>query len=255
MSLKVVVLLQEDRFVIPKNVMKILAAGHKIQMLVVADTTGSLVNMKAKFIRWFGPLPFLKLGIAAVKEQCACNIKRQPELTGVGVLARKFGIPLVRTARINDSQLVAKIESLRPDLIVSFSAPQIIREPLLSLPRLGCVNLHCSLLPNYRGLLPSFWVLLHNERFTGATVHTMGADIDDGAIYGQTKVELQGIRTIYDVIRKTKEAGGELLVRVMDDLEAGRITPSENRINEGSYFSWPTVAQAREFRAKGFRLI
>jgi methionyl-tRNA formyltransferase len=130
----------------------------------------------------------------------------------------------------------------------------VFKECLLTLPRHGCINLHCSLLPLYAGLLPSFWVLYHQEQKTGATVHYMATKIDNGGILGQEIVTIEPGSTMLDVIRKTKQVGGDLMVRVVQEIASGTVTVRENREEEGSYFGWPTIEQMREFRWKGGRL-
>jgi methionyl-tRNA formyltransferase len=127
-------------------------------------------------------------------------------------------------------------------------------QSLLTLPRHGCINLHCSLLPRYAGLLPSFWVLYHHERQTGATVHYMDTRIDNGGILGQEVVPIEAGATMLDVIRTTKRVGGDLMVRVVQGIAAGAVSVKENREADGSYFGWPTIEQMRQFRRQGGRL-
>jgi methionyl-tRNA formyltransferase len=154
----------------------------------------------------------------------------------------------------NAAPLLERLRGLDLDVIVSFSAPQVFKTELLRLPRQGCINLHCSLLPHYRGLLPSFWVLYHGEPASGATVHFMDAEIDNGALIKQAHVPLNGARSMDRVLDLTKKRGGELMVEALRELAAGTARPLPNPVEEGSYFTWPTDQEAREFRARGYRL-
>ncbi|MGZ7367589.1 formyltransferase family protein, partial [Streptococcus pyogenes] len=77
------------------------------------------------------------------------------------------GIPFGIERDANAPAFLARLRAHAPDVIVSFSASQVFRKELLRLPAKGCINLHCSLLPHYRGLLPSFWVLFHGEPRSG----------------------------------------------------------------------------------------
>ena len=123
------------------------------------------------------------------------------------------------------------------------------------MPRFGIINVHGALLPDYRGLLPSFWYLYNDEKTGGATVHYMSADIDDGDIIEQGSVDLTDCRSMFRLMKKTKTLGGELMVRAIEDIAKGTVRPRKNETAKGSYFTWPTVEQAREFRARGKRLI
>ena len=88
----------------------------------------------------------------------------------------------------NAQSSIAWLSDRQLDLVVSYSAPCVFRTQLLDLPKFGCINLHCSLLPKYTGLLPSFWTLYEKTTTLGATVHKMDSQIDNGAILGQVVV-------------------------------------------------------------------
>ena len=140
-------------------------------------------------------------------------------------------------------------------MIGSFSAPCIFNIDLLEIPKYGCINLHCSLLPKYPGQLPSFWTLFNEEKEIGATVHYMDSKIDNGKILGQVKVELPSPLTMFSVINATKNAGGMLMVNVIQDMIGGNLIEKDNHIAKNGYYRWPTIDQIRQFRFKGGRLI
>ena len=102
------------------------------------------------------------------------------------------------------------------DVIVSFSAPVVFRQNLLGLPKYGCINLHCSLLPLYSGIMPSFWVLFYKESYTGATIHMMDTKIDNGDILAQKRVEIYEDDSMFEIIRRTKGVGGRLMVDTLN---------------------------------------
>jgi len=89
----------------------------------------------------------------------------------------------------------------------------------------------------------------------GATVHMMSSDIDDGAIVEQGSVDISDCKTMVQLMKKTKLLGGELMVKAIESYTNGTATTRPNNTEEGSYFTWPTVAQAKEFRKKGKRLV
>jgi methionyl-tRNA formyltransferase len=125
----------------------------------------------------------------------------------------------------------------------------------LSIPRLGCINLHCSYLPEYAGLLPSFWALYHQEKETGVTVHYMDDKIDSGAILSQARVPIDPKMTMFELVQKTKRVGGDLVCQVISRFRTEKIESKENRPEQRSYHSWPTLQQMKEFRLRGGKLI
>jgi methionyl-tRNA formyltransferase len=104
-------------------------------------------------------------------------------------------------------------------------------------------------------VLPSFWTLYHGERETGATVHFMDDKIDNGKILAQIKIDISDCQSMFQVIQKTKKIGGQLMVDVVEQIQNGNIDPKPNDLSCGSYFTWPTIEQIREFRKHGGRLI
>lgn len=253
---------QEDGFFIPQNISMLANhPGLETDHVVILDTAGSLVNRKMMFLRGFGLFQSSKLAI-----RIACNrlIDALDRLVGyklplkkrsIRAVARSCGIPCHVVKNPNDPSFVREISNWSPDVVVSFSAPCVFSPELLAVPRHGCVNLHCSLLPMYAGLLPSFWVLYNGEKQTGATVHVMDDKIDNGPVLCQVKVPLQPGMTMFQVLNDTKKAGGELMLRGLEMLrDQEQVTPRESQ-EQLQYFSWPEIQQIRDFRKRGGRLI
>ena len=260
--MNIAVITQPDSAVIPENIAKLAGLpGIALKAVVVLDVKGALANKRGYFLQGFGVWQCFKLFATLKIQRLSTGIRRSVgarvragEGMSVERLAKHLSVPCVCTTELHSQQLLAQLESLDLDLIVSFSAPIVFKEQLLSLPRQGCINLHCSLLPRYAGLLPSFWVLYHHEPATGATVHYMDTRIDNGGILGQEVVAIEPGSTMLDVIRKTKRVGGDLMVRVVQGIAAGTVSVRENREADGSYFGWPSVEQMRQFCRQGGRL-
>lgn len=259
---KVAFITQEDSFVIPQNIERILRLpGVETQLIAVVDSSGSVINRKSVFIRGFGLLQSLRMGLALL---WARMLNALDSIMGYRFLTRKRSAEAVaRKNRIafrtvhnaNDEVFVKYIESLSLDLIVSYSCPSVFKQRLLQAPRLGCINLHCSVLPAYAGLLPSFWVLYYGEKEAGASIHYMDDRIDNGAILAQCRIPVPSGTTMFKLIRKTKAVGRELMAEVIEQFRNGTVKPVPNLLSDGSYFSWPTVEQMQEFRRRGGRLI
>lgn len=258
--MKVVILTQADSFFIPKNIDKVAEICEVIEVVQI-DSKGSLSNKLSDFLNWFGYLQIFKLGLRLVVRKLENTIdllsgyKINHGFCSVKAIALKRRIPIQTIKNINDQSFINHINKVNPDLIVSYSAPQVIKEPLLSFPKYGIINVHGSLLPDYRGLLPSFWYLYNDEKTGGATVHYMSKNIDDGAIILQDKISLIGCKSMFEVMNRTKELGGNLMVDAIKQIKNQTLVIKPNNSSEGRYFTWPTIEQAKIFRGKGKRLI
>ena len=259
-KLRVVIMTQNDRFFIPRNIYK---AAQVCQLLEVVevDCKSSLDNKLGDYYKWFGFMQCAKMGVKTIWREGQkymdrlCGYKLHKGFCSVGDVAKAMGVAHRVINDSNDKAFVEHIRQLNPDLIVSFSAPQIIKEELLSLPKHGIINVHGSLLPDYRGCLPSFWYIYNGEKLGGATVHYMSAKIDDGAILNQDSVDISDCKSMFQLMEKTKTLGGELIVRTIEEIAAGTVQSRPNKVDEGRYFTWPTTEQAKDFLARGCRLI
>ncbi len=260
--MRIVVISQEDSFTLPGNVEKLLAIeGVEVPLIVTLDTSGTLLNRKAHFVKGFGLTQAGRMATAlffarsADAFDAAFGYRLMARKRSLRAVAGKHGTPYRRVRNLHAAAFLRHLESLAVDLLISYSAPSKFRRRLLAIPKIGCLNLHCSYLPAYAGLLPSFWVLYHQEKEAGATVHFMDEEIDGGEILGQVRVPIEPDSSMFRLIRKTKEAGGDLTVQVVEQLIAGKAETRPNPVCQGSYFSWPTLEEMRRFRQRGGRLI
>ena len=190
--MKVAIITQEDYFFIPKNIIKIADrfGSSAITTILLIDSKGSINNKKSLFIRGFGLVQSMKYGLKVLQKKLIfflTLIKLSKDNThSIAGVARHFNIPFSIVNDINEDKIFKRLEDLNLDIIISFSAPVVFRERLLNASKLGCINLHCSYLPYYAGLFPSFWVLFKNEKFTGCTVHKMDTKIDNGDIVSRS---------------------------------------------------------------------
>jgi methionyl-tRNA formyltransferase len=258
--IKIIVLTQEDSFFIPRNIEKLISISEVVAIINI-NSDGALKNKILDFVKWFGYFQVSKMGIVILLRKFKDILDRwlgyriAAGYCSVKSVANKNNIPYWVVSDINGTDIYARIKALNPHLIVSYSAPQIIKNPILSLPAYGIINVHGSLLPSYRGCLPSFWYLFNNEKFGGATVHYMSSKIDDGQIIVQEQISLEKCESMFQVMNQTKELGGNLMVDAIQQIERGTVKPKLNNLDEGHYFSWPTVEEAKIFRKQGKRLI
>lgn len=166
-------------------------------------------------------------------------------------IARSNGLRLLTPENVNSAEFLQALRELEPDLVVSVSCPQIFGKELLRLPRLGCVNVHSALLPHYRGVLPTFWVLAKGEERTGVTVHYMSPGIDGGDIILQRQVPIGPEETLHSLMRACKSAAADTVLETVERFRDDSVSPTANPADEGSYFSFPKREDVLEFRALG----
>jgi methionyl-tRNA formyltransferase len=170
-------------------------------------------------------------------------------------VAERHSIPFHPCRDVNEPGFLKFLSrELDPDVIVSLINPQIFRRGILGLPRLGCINVHPSLLPKYRGPIPQFWVLAHDEAETGVTVHYMDEKIDNGDIILQSRVAIRPKDTPHSIQALTLEQGAQLVLHALEQMETGTLSLTPNDSREATYYSFPTIEDARALRRKGRKL-
>jgi len=149
-------------------------------------------------------------------------------------LAKKHGIPCL-TTDINLPENVERVRSIAPAFIFSFYYRNMISAEILSIPRLGALNLHGSYLPRYRGRVPVNWAVINGERETGATLHYMVEKPDAGDIVDQERVEITFSDTARDVFGKVTDAAVTVIARSWPLLRDGQAPRIPMNLAEGNY--------------------
>lgn len=153
------------------------------------------------------------------------------QFTPVKELAVQYDIPVLQPKRIKQNEeFYAQMKELNPDVMVVIAFGQILPKEILDLPKYGCVNVHASLLPKYRGSAPIQWVILDGEKETGITTMMMDVGIDTGDMLLKKVVPLEEKETGGSLHDKLSAIGGDLLIETLKQLEDGSIT----RIPQGN---------------------
>ena len=263
-KLKIAVITQNDEYAIPRN-FKLLCESENIEIseLIIVSSSGSLENKKWLFIKGFGIRQAMRMALRAVHYKLRSlfalifRFINKTEWLNLKGLSFLYNIPLRIEQDINCDQVLKRLREKELDVIVSFSAPTIFKAKLLNLPRHGCINLHCSALPSYAGVMPSFWVLLNDERQAGMSVHLMDSKIDNGAVLAQEVIDISDIDNMFDVIKATKLQGGYLMLDVLNYIYTNNCLPKpiDTSHNKESYFTWPKVEDFKSLVKKGKKLI
>ncbi|HIE24714.1 MAG TPA: methionyl-tRNA formyltransferase [Anaerolineales bacterium] len=143
----------------------------------------------------------------------------------VKILADELGIPTIQPRRIRNREAMDALHRFAPDLIVVAAYGQILRPELLALPRYGCVNVHGSLLPRWRGAAPIQAAILAGDEETGITIMLMDEGIDTGDTLSKRAIPIEDTDTAETLFKKLAPLGADLLVETLPKYLAGKIKP------------------------------
>ncbi len=148
---------------------------------------------------------------------------KELQFTPVKECALKNGIEVFQPLKIKTPEAVAEIKKKDADVYVVAAFGQILSQEILDIPRLGCINIHASLLPKYRGAAPIQWSILDGEKETGVTIMQMNAGIDTGDIFMQKKVAIEDTDTGESLFDKLAQLGAEAIVEALPLIESGEL--------------------------------
>lgn len=143
----------------------------------------------------------------------------------VKLIALRNQLPLLQPTKMKDPDFLAALHAWKPDLIAVAAFGRILPPSVLSLPPRGCINVHGSLLPKYRGAGPIQWAIINGESETGITTMLMDEGMDTGAMLLQEKIKISEEDTAGTLSPRLAELGARLLVRTLTELKAGRLAP------------------------------
>lgn len=160
---------------------------------------------------------------------------RELQGTPVKLCAQEYGIPVFQPEKIRTPEAVEELRSYGADVFVVAAFGQILSEEILQMPRYGCINIHASLLPKYRGAGPIQWAVINGEKETGITIMQMDRGIDTGDILFQRKVPIAPHETGDSLFVKLAQMGAELIVEALSEIEKGKVSPVKQDEEQSSY--------------------
>ena len=149
------------------------------------------------------------------------------QFTPVKEVAVRAEIPVLQPKRVREPEVVEEIRQFHPDVIVVVAFGQLIPKAILDMPQYGCVNVHASLLPKYRGAAPIQWAVIDGEEKSGVTTMQMDEGLDTGDMLLTEEVVLDPQETGGSLFDKLSEVGAGLLLKTLDELEAGNVHPQK----------------------------
>jgi methionyl-tRNA formyltransferase len=162
-------------------------------------------------------------------------------------------LSVLTTRNLNDAEGLRFLAGCAPDLLVSAFFNQRLNAATLALPARGCLNIHPSLLPEAKGVDPVFQAILRGAPQLGVTVHFMSPELDAGRIVAQRSIERGSAWSVFEATAVLFREGAELLAAAIGPVEGGAMGSPQS--GAGSYESWPTRQELRNFRARGGALL
>jgi methionyl-tRNA formyltransferase len=179
----------------------------------------------------------------------------------VKVLALQARLPVLQPERARDDTFHGTLRDAQPDLVAVAAYGQILPKCILDLPRFGCLNVHASLLPRYRGAAPIQWAILNGDAETGVTIMKMDTGLDTGDILTQAKTPIRPEDTSETLQDRLAALGAKLLVHTIPDYIAGKLSPRPQPSEGASYapkikkldghLDWAQPARAIRNRVRG----
>jgi methionyl-tRNA formyltransferase len=256
--MRIYVLTQEDAFYIPGLLDHLFS--KRPDVIGVGIVPGELRRGHVqRYLRLMGPRDFTVQVVNLAGHRAAEVVNRVLPLGrsfSVADAARRHRVPLERVPKVNAPAFIDSLRARGVELIVSVACPQVFKTELLRVPSRGAINIHGALLPDYQGMLPSFWVLANGEAQAGVTVHYMDEKIDNGDIIGQRSVPIEAGDTVHSLVKRSKIGiGKHLLVEAIEKIERGEVTRTKMDTSRARYFSFPDAEAVKRFRARGRRFI
>ena len=150
---------------------------------------------------------------------------KEVQMTPVKVCARAHDIPVFQPVKIKAPEAVEMLRTYKADIFVVAAFGQILSEEILNIPKYGCVCIHASLLPKYRGAGPIQWAIINGEKVTGVTIMQMDRGVDTGDMLMKAEVEITPKETGDSLHDKLAAAGAKLIVEALPKIESGDVTP------------------------------
>ena len=216
------------------------------------------VQLALELLCLYGPIGFARLAARFLRGRAlgflrlGRNAKKYYTLPQ---LAAAYHVPCQRIENPNQPEIVRQITERGPELIVSVACPYILKRKLLSIPALGCINIHHAPLPRYQGMMPTFWQMYHGETKVGLTIHEMRERVDDGPLLLQEDLEIRPDESLDELIVRSKSHAAQALARVLRDIQANRVETWVPAGPTATYFTFPTLGEIREFRRRGLRAL
>ncbi|WP_394176768.1 formyl transferase [Thalassotalea litorea] len=174
---------------------------------------------------------------------------------GFNQLQRYTQKPIATLNDINQASGIETLASTNPDLIISIRFGKILKAEAIKVPRFGVINLHSGLLPQYRGVMATFWAMLNSEREIGTTLHTIDDDgIDTGSVITQSQMQVQTSKSYLWHVLNLYLSAPDLILQYLQTLQSDKSVQTSAQDGEEGYYSFPDEKHLSQFSRKGLTL-
>lgn len=160
---------------------------------------------------------------------------KEIQYTPVKEAALKYDIPVYQPKQVKDTEFVNVLREINPDVMVVIAFGQILSKDILDIPKYGCINIHASLLPKYRGAAPIQWSIIDGEEITGVTTMYMNEGLDTGDMLDKEIVKISKKETGGSLHDKLAQVGSTLIIETLDKIEKGNISRVKQEDSESTY--------------------
>lgn len=155
--------------------------------------------------------------------------------TDIKAKALELGLEVFQPENINSKESIEKLKNINPDIIIVTAYGQILKKEILEMPKYGCINIHASILPKYRGAAPINRAIMDGEKETGITIMQMEEGLDTGDILSIEKINIEANDDSEILHDKLKKIGGELIIKTLKDIELGNIKNIKQDDSKATY--------------------
>ena len=230
---------------------------HQARVTIVPPVykNSTRLGLAVRYARTFGLKEALVLTSRAVHYKAMDLLARNNgnRFYSLPAVLRKYRVPYSYEPDINSTDFLKKLRDWNTELIISISCPQIFKKELIGLPPKGCLNLHGSPLPDYRGIMPSFWMLANDEKEAGTTLFFVNEEIDAGDVLIQKRFPVLSEDTLDSLIANSKRIGAEMVLEGIELIEKGNPETWSLDLSKGRYFGWPKREDVERFLGHGRR--
>jgi methionyl-tRNA formyltransferase len=258
--MQIVFMSPDDPFYLPKfysYVFDHLTSEHEVKVIIVpplyAGTTKFDIGIR--YAKTFGlkEAGILSYRVIFYKIMDSIFNGKGNKFYSLRAAFHRYHIPHLYEEDVNSKRNIKRLKDWNTDLLISISCPQIFKKELLELPRKGCLNLHGSLLPEYRGVMPSFWMLANNDKQAGMTLFFVNEKIDAGDVLIQKEFPIQLDDTLDSFIRRSKRIGAQMVIDGIERINTGKFEVKPLDMSKGKYYGWPKKEDVKRFVSLGRR--